>query len=191
MKFLKVWNESGAFLASDLYTNRDCLSQKPIIPLFTIITELTNGTAVELEVPLSVLFPKLCLSFSREVCLVVSPLSQSVFSPSPWEVFPSTKVFLEGHKNRCGKAQLDHVPKPLRIDTGGTETLRRLTSNLEVRRWVPACLVFQYQGGLRALRKLKQLQERDSHGFEGLFHWNSCLAAIWVERWEFFSWHSA
>lgn len=87
------------------------------------------------------------------IFLHICPKTWFVFSQSSWEVFTSSGV--EGHKHSWGKPDL--CPGPVRIYTEGKEMLQHLSSYLEVGRWVPECLAVQYQGGLRALRKLKQL----------------------------------
>lgn len=59
--------------------------------------------------------------------------------------------------NTVVKNLVNLCPRPVRIYSEGKEMPQHLSSYLEVGRWVPECLAVQYQGGLRALRKLKQL----------------------------------
>lgn len=105
--------------------------------------------------------------FSREICFTIIVVCSFLclfvcfsFFKAHERFFTSSKVFLEGHKHSSEKVQLALLESSdsLLESTLREQKLRRLlTRYLEVRRWVPDCLAFQYQGGLRALRKLKQL----------------------------------
>lgn len=75
------------------------------------------------------------------------------FSQSSPEVFISREV--EGHKHSWGHL-VNLCPRAVRIYTEGKKKAPALEQLFGNGRWVPECLAVQYQGGLRALRKLKQ-----------------------------------